>query len=174
MTSIPPLVWELTLDAIQLLVCGGILIYLIRSRQKSDRVGGRESANRGSSNFRAEVMLQVFKQHAQRSFDHLSEALRHERRLFEQFLDQYPWRSTSCEGSTTEIRTGDPTAKSSARNCIQEQDADDREIDRLIRECVEPNQIADRLKIPLEEVHLRLRLSNKPAQPNANHRTPQG
>ena len=174
MALIPPLVMQLGLDAIQLLVCGIILIYLIRSRHRFQRRSGNQAANTGSTSFGAEVMLQVVKQQAERSFETISETLRHERRLFDQFLDQYPWGSHGPGRPLDAVGSSEPFVKPDTEDSLGGREVDTLEINRLNREGMGLSQIAERMKIPLEEVQLRLRLSNQAAKPNAKRRTPHG
>jgi hypothetical protein len=172
MALMPPVVMKFGLDAIQLLLCGIILIYLIRSRRQFQRRGENQTANTGTSSFRSEVMLQVVKQQAERSFEIISETLRHERRLFDQFLDQYPWGSDSCGRPVDAAGSGDPSVKRDTDDALAGGEAETREIDRLSREGMGPIQIAERMKIPLEEVQLRLRLSNYAVKTTANRSMP--
>jgi hypothetical protein len=171
MALIPPLVVKFGLDAIQLLICGIILIYLIRSRRQFQRRGETQTANTGAPGFQSEVVLQVVRQQAERTFETVLETLRHERRLFDQFLDQYPWGAHSCGRRLVDAAgPGDPSVESDAEDASTSREADTREVDRLSREGLGPAQIAERMRIPLEEVQLRLRLSNYSAKADANRR----
>jgi hypothetical protein len=174
MDLVPPLVMKFGLDAIQLLVCGIILIYLIRTRRQFRRQGENQNADMGAPGFRTEVMLQAVKQQAERAFETILETLHHERRLFDQFMDQYPWGSDSCGRPVDAAGSGDPSVKPDAEEFPAGREADAREVDRLSREGMEASQIAERMKIPLEEVQLRLRLSNYAAKAGANRRMPNG
>jgi hypothetical protein len=174
MDLVRPLVMKFGLDAIQLLVCGIILIYLIRTRRQFRRQGENQNASTGAPGFRTEVMLQAVKQQAERAFESILETLHHEHRLFGQFMDQYPWGSDGCGRPADAARSGDPSVKPHGEDFLAGREADAREVDRLSREGMEPSQIAERMKIPLEEVQLRLRLSNYAAKAGANRRMPNG
>ena len=172
MDLVPPLVMKFGLDAIQLLICGIILIYLIRSRHQLRRQGESQRTRTGAPGFPAEVMLQVVKQQAERAFETVLETLHHERRLFDQFMDQYPWGSDGCGLPVDAAGSSDSPAKPDAGDFPAGREADVREVDRLSREGMEPSQIAERMKIPLQEVQLRLRLSSYAAKAAANRRMP--
>ena len=153
--------WEIALDGVQILLCGIILLFLIRNKLKYNQLILKASSKNNSNDFPSEIILQSLRQQTEQIFDSILHFIQQERLSLKNFHDireikQY--RSSFVFEPENQTATIDPiTAKSGI-------ESDSRSIDQIIalsNKGLSLTDISEKAKIPRGEVRLILRLNNK-------------
>ena len=156
--------WQIALDGIQIGLCSLILIYLIRNKIKHNRFVLKPFPEEGAVNFKNDLWIQSLRQQAEQSFNTLSEIIERERRLFEKRLempgigpdrDRLAYRPRN---QFEKYRLPDPGFDEGRFTTTHDRYA---EVKRMAGKGIGARQISENLKLPLNEVELILKLTQK-------------
>lgn len=141
--------WELVLDVIALILCGSVILHLMRNRAKYNQSLLKEPEKENPNNFNEEVAAQLVKQQSDRSFETISNAIEKERMLLHNL------NPLSAEEPVQVQENLDNKNSTGGGNL-----ADDKydEVARLADLGLSPKKISERAKIPMGEVELIVKL----------------
>jgi len=141
--------WELVLDVIALFLCGSVLLHLIRNRTKYNQSLLKESEKEIPNNFNEEIAAQLVKQQSDRSFETISNVIEKERMLLHDLTPlsaEEPVQVQEDFYNKNSMGSGDLAG-----------DKYD-EVSRLADSGWSVKKISERIKIPMGEVELIIKL----------------
>lgn len=156
--------WQMALDGIQIGLCSLILIFLIRNKIKYNQFVPKPLSGQSVGNFKTDLWFQSIRQQADQSFDAILNTFERERRSFEKLLEA---RGLDPRPNRRTVRTRDQIEKHMPPDIDPEKNsavntADGYgEVKRLAREGMSTREISESLKVPLNEVELILKLTQK-------------
>ena len=162
--------WQMILDGLQIFLCFLIVVFLVSNRRKSKKLDKKLRMQAFGGEFNSEVMLQSIKQQADQIFDSLLHNINSERQNMERLF-----KSPRLTGQPK------PALINPARNSYQKQQGearftmgqhisqvsktDERQmITDLAAKGMSAADIATQLKVPMAEVELLLKISQKSFQ----------
>ena len=150
--------WDLIRDACNVVLCIGILIYLVRGRSPSPQAPTEAADRPESAGFTQEIRLQALRQQSERALSAILGAVEAERLRLQQAFDSGdPHRLAPFEaparGAAEErpFRLGQEACEPAARDRYDG-------VHGLFREGLSCGQIAEKLRLPRGEVELALKL----------------
>jgi hypothetical protein len=151
--------WELVLDGVQILLCAGILFFLIRNRIKYKRLVLSTPSDDVTSHFSNEIRIQQLKQATEHALDTIVDNIQQERLALQKFYSPHNGNLDIAGSSVTSsisLSAGPPAEEQ------QDVDASDfGEILRLSEKGLSTREISRRVNMPRGEVELVLRLNEK-------------
>ena len=146
--------WELVLDVIALLLCGGVLLHLIRNRAKYNQSLLKEPGKENPNNFNEEVPAQLVKQQSDRSFETISNVIEKERMLLHNLNPLSAEEPVKVQDNLYNKNSYNKNSTNSGNLAGDKYD----EVSRLADLGFSAKKISERAKIPIGEAELIIKL----------------
>lgn len=156
--------WDIIVDALQIILCGIILIILIRNKLKYKQLILKTTPNDKSADFAGEILIQSLKQQTAKTFDAILDVINQERDTLQSYYETEeidrcfsPFRMhTTASEKTIEKMGKKISADTNA--------ADHGNILQLSESGLTSKQISQKVMAPREEVELVLRMNARMAE----------
>jgi hypothetical protein len=153
--------WDIMVDALQIILCGIILIFLIRNKIKYKQLLLKTTSSDKSASFENEILVQSLRQQTAQTFDAILEYIDQQRHGLQSYVEnEAHHRYSSPAGSQT-------NAPQKINEKINEEfgtdtnSADHGSILQLSESGLTPKQISQRVMASREEVELVLRMNSR-------------
>jgi hypothetical protein len=157
--------WEIALGGTQICLCGLILLFLIRNRNKYKQMSRKAATDGNARDFNAEFIVETLRQQTEMAFNHILDTINKERHTLETYFELRETQNAPCLFKST-----DRNDAVSARGAVglEATHAIYNEIEGLADEGISPSDISERLNVPQGEVELVLKLKRLSAESGKN------
>lgn len=151
--------WDIMMDALQIILCGIILIFLIRNKLKYKQLILKTTPSDKSAAFENEILFQSLKQQTDQTFDTILDFIKQQRHGLQSY---YETDEINRFSSPARLQTNAP--KKIMRKINEEisadtNAADHRNILQLSESGLTSKQISQKFNVPRQEVELVLRMN---------------
>lgn len=155
--------WDIMMDALQIILCGIILIFLIRNKLKYKQLILKTSRSDKSATFENEILVQSLKQQTAETFDAILDYIDQQRHGLQSYYENEEINRLS---SPARLQTNAPEKiidKMSDEISTDTNAADHGSILQLSESGLTAKQISQKVMAPREEVELVLRMNTRVA-----------
>jgi len=155
--------WQIALGGAQIVLCGLILLFLVRNRSRHKQMIFNAPADQNAPDFNTEFVVEAIRQQTQMAFDHILDTIDKERHSLEAYfelraLHQAPGMSKSPSSGRKEAVAAQGAAELDAADAIYD------EIENLADQGMSLTDISQKLNVPPGEVDLVLKLKHLSAE----------
>jgi hypothetical protein len=162
--------WEIALGGTQICLCGFILLFLVRNRNRSKQMLRKAPTGENARNFNTEFIVEAVRQQTEMAFNHILDTINKERHTLEAYFELR--ETPSASGLFKSISTGQNNAVSAQGAAeLEAADAIYNEIESLADQGMSLPDISERLNVPRGEVNLVLKLKRLRAVSEKNKAT---
>ena len=155
--------WEIALCGTQVCLCGLILLFLVRNRNRYKQVFRKAPTDENTWNFNAEFIVEAVRQQTEMAFNHILDAINNERQTLEAYFElrqiqgmPAPFKSISTDRNNKVCAPG--ATELDAADTIH------NEIENLADQGMNLKDISEKLHVPPGEVDLVLKLRRLSAE----------
>lgn len=149
--------WEIALGGTQILMCGLILLFLVRNRSWYKRMICRAPGAENVRNFNTEFIVEEVRQQTELAFNHILDTINKERNCLEAYFDLRETPSVLDAPKSISTRLNN-TASAQGTAELVTADAVHSEIESLADQGMSSTDISEKLNVPQGEVDLVLGL----------------
>jgi len=160
--------WEIALGGTQICLCGFILLFLVRNRNKYRQIMRKAPTDENARNFNTEFIVEAVRQQTEMAFNHILDTINKERHSLEAYfeLTEIPSAPGLCRSISTD--RNDAVSSHGAAE-LDAADAIYNEIESLADQGLSLMDISERLNVPQGEVDLVLKLKRLSAASGKNN-----
>ena len=153
--------WDIMMDALQIILCGIILIFLIRNKIKYKQLILKTTSSDQSASFENEILVQSLKQQTAQTFDAILEYIDQQRHGLQSYYEN---QENNRLSSPAGLQTNAPqkiTEKINEETGTDTNSADPGKILQLSESGLTSKQISQKVMASREEVELVLRMNSR-------------
>ena len=155
--------WDIMMDALQIILCGIILIFLIHNKLKYKRLILKTTPSDRSATFETEILVQSFKQQTAQTFDAILEYIDQQRDGLQAYYHNEETNRLSPPARLQPHAPERVIQKMSEQIRSDTSAADHGNILQLSESGLTSKQISQKVMAPREEVELVLRMNARVA-----------
>ena len=153
--------WDIMMDALQIILCGVILIFLIHNKVKYKQLILKNTRSEKSATFENEFLIQSLKQQTFETFDAILDYIDQQRHGLQSYYENEEINRLSSSAYLQNHASEKNIGKKSNKISTDENAADHSNILKLFESGLTSKQISQKVIAPREEVELVLRMNSR-------------